>query len=197
MLRNIIFSISLIILATGCSKELQNISNLSYDTGNVNNIREIQYGVIKKAKVITIKDDGKGTILGGLVGGFIGSRIGKSEKQNAVIGAVAGSIITNKAIETKGQELTIELDNKKTILIGVTGNSAINYLRVKLLIENNKLIALEPSKEPLKTSLINSLEALINVPELKPQDVVSQAHNTFQKQKNSPVQFKLINSLRL
>lgn len=195
MLKNVLISFILLVLFSGCSQDLQKISNLKYNTGNVNIIREIQYGVIKKTRNITITDDGKGTLLGGIIGGLAGSKT--NNKKGAIAGAVIGASLTNKMIESAGQELTIELDDKKTILVGVSGNFAMNYLRVRLLMEDSKLIALEPSTEPLKNSLINSLEKLINKPEAKPQEVVNQVHNSYKQQKNSPEQFKLINTVKL
>ena len=174
--------ITVAILFTGCAKDLQSISNLSYNTGNVNKIREVHYGVIKETKKIIIKDEGKNTIIGGITGALIGSKIGKTK--GAAVGAVAGGVLANKITETQGQELTIKLDSNKVILIGVAGNSAVNYLRVKLLIEGSEIIAIEPTSEPLKVS---------SKKELTLEKLVMQANNTFKKQKNSPEKFKLIN----
>lgn len=171
----------LIIIFTGCSNSLENIQNLSYNTSNVNKVREIELGVVKSIKTITIKDDGKGTLLGGSIGALVGSKIKNSE--GAVAGAVIGGALTNKIIETKGQELTINLDNGKLILVGIVGDHAIDNMRVKILIEGNKIIALEPSSEPVKVTTNKKLQV-----------AVSKANKIYENQNKSPKKFKLINN---
>lgn len=85
----------------------------------------VRMGVIESVREVQIEGTktGAGTLAGGAVGGVAGSSVGGGKGQivgavvGAVAGAVAGHAIEEGATRKRGVELTVRLDDGKTIAV--------------------------------------------------------------------------------
>ena len=97
----------------------------SYSRYETREAMTVELGVIKQLNNAQIEDDpeGLGTLTGGVVGGILGSAFGGGSGKiftvagEALAGALAGTGI-EKAVRTKpAQEIMVELDGGKTIVV--------------------------------------------------------------------------------
>lgn len=114
--------IGFILLLAACTS---NLSSDYYDVENAGVAREVVYGHIMGARVVTVSGEtGVGALAGAAAGGTAGSVIGGGSHSNilgAIGGAVVGGIIGKKAEErlSKQQaiEYTIRLMDKRTLSV--------------------------------------------------------------------------------
>ncbi len=97
----------------------------SYSSSQTREAMTVELGVITQLNDAKIEDDpeGLGLLSGGVVGGILGSGIGGGSGRifaiagGALVGALAGTGI-EKALKTKdAQEIMVELDSGKTIVV--------------------------------------------------------------------------------
>jgi len=109
-------------LSGGCAS---NPYGDTYALADTRQVQNVYYGVIIKTEAVNIEGEGStvGTLAGAAIGGILGSSIGGgSGSQIAAIGGgVVGGVAGNKAAQgiTKrnGVNLTIKLDDGKTIAV--------------------------------------------------------------------------------
>ena len=115
----------LLLTTTGLAGCASNLSGESYSRSEARTVQQVEYGVIEQLRPINIEGtktpigSGAGAIVGGIAGSSIGG--GTTSKVMAVIGAVAGGMV-GAAIEegvtrTHGVEITVKLNNDRTIAI--------------------------------------------------------------------------------
>jgi outer membrane lipoprotein SlyB len=112
------FSLGLV----GCASDL---SGDSYSRSEARIVQKVEYGTIKQLRPVNIEGTKTpiGAGAGAAVGGIAGSSIrgGKTAQVMAVIGAVAGGLagaaIEEGVTRTTGAEITIKMDDDRTIAI--------------------------------------------------------------------------------
>ncbi len=120
---------SLVILAllvtiglAGCASSL---SGETYSRSEARKVQQVEYGVIEQLRPVNIEGTKTpvGSGAGALAGGFAGSSIGSgtTSRVMAVIGAVAGGMagaaIEEGVTRTHGVEITVKMNNGRTIAI--------------------------------------------------------------------------------
>ncbi|MGW8309825.1 MAG: hypothetical protein ACWGNB_02060 [Thiogranum sp.] len=114
----LVFGTSLV----GCAKDL---SGESYSRSEARTVQKVEYGIIEHLRPVQIEGTKTpiGAGAGAAVGGIAGSSIrgGKTGQVMAVIGAVAGGLagaaIEEGVTRTSGVEITLKMDNGRTIAI--------------------------------------------------------------------------------
>ncbi|WP_303787196.1 glycine zipper 2TM domain-containing protein [Azovibrio restrictus] len=87
--------------------------------------RTVQPGVVESVRDVTLEGSrsGVGTVAGGALGGLAGSNIGHGRGSvagaivGAVVGGIAGHALEEKVTRETGQEITVKLDNGRTISV--------------------------------------------------------------------------------
>jgi len=110
------------ILLAGCASGL---GSRDYERAEARRVYEVKMGVVENVRAVQLEGtkSAVGTVGGAAVGGIAGSTIGggKGKTLATVIGAVAGGIAGAAAEEaiTKqpGLEITVRLDNGRTIAV--------------------------------------------------------------------------------
>jgi len=123
-MRNRLFLLILFI-ATGLAGCASNLSGDSYSRSEARIVQQVDYGVIVQLRPVRIEGTKTpiGTGAGALVGGLAGSSVGgdTTSKVMAVVGAVAGGLagaaIEEGVTRTQGVEITVKMDNGRTIAI--------------------------------------------------------------------------------
>lgn len=142
-----------IVLSFGCAS---NPYGDTYEIADAQQVQTVSYGVIIKAEPVNIEGEGStvGTIAGGIIGGLLGSTIGGGTGSDiaAVGGAVAGGVAGNKAAQSatkrNGVNLTIKLDDGKTIAIVQEANPDMIFQvgqRVQINMQGNKKARVVPA----------------------------------------------------
>jgi len=106
----------------GCASSL---SGDSYSRSEARTVQRVEYGFIEQLRPIKIEGTKTpiGSGAGAAVGGIVGSSVGgdTASKVMAVIGAVAGGMagaaIEEGVTRTHGVEITVKMDNGRTIAI--------------------------------------------------------------------------------
>lgn len=108
----------------GCANRSASSSVYSYDQAQREQI--VRNGTVTSVRPITIeesKSSGVGMIAGGALGGVAGNAIGGGTGRaiatvgGALLGALAGNTIENRAARSSGLEITVHLDNGETRVI--------------------------------------------------------------------------------
>ncbi|MCX8144830.1 MAG: glycine zipper 2TM domain-containing protein [Azovibrio sp.] len=92
--------------------------------------RTVQHGVVESVRDVTLEGSrsGVGTVAGGALGGLAGSNIGQGRGAvagaivGAVVGGIAGHALEEQVTRETGQEITVKLDNGRSISV-VQGGS--------------------------------------------------------------------------
>jgi outer membrane lipoprotein SlyB len=106
----------------GCASDL---SGESYSRSEARTVQRVEYGTIEQLRPVKIEGTKTpiGSGAGALVGGIAGSSVGgkKTGQVMAVIGAVAGGMagaaIEEGVTRTTGVEITVKMQNGRTIAI--------------------------------------------------------------------------------
>ena len=129
------------LLISGCA----NPNQPTYDSSSYNEIKRIKYGTVISHRLVTIKDSGGGTILGGIVGGVLGSLVGRGAGNTLATlgGGLVGAYAGNKINEANAEELTLKLDNGENVVVVTKG---INYKvgdRVEVITDGNRVASVK------------------------------------------------------
>ncbi|ADV46263.1 glycine zipper 2TM domain-containing protein [Nitratifractor salsuginis] len=105
-------------------------------------------GTVKSVRYVVVEDQSPvGTLLGAVTGAALGSTIGRGKGRTlaAVAGGVAGAYVGKEMIDkANAQELTIHLDNGRTIVVVRKGTNFYPGERVKVLYNGNSVGNVEP-----------------------------------------------------
>lgn len=107
---------------TGCPASL---SGGAYSREQARQAQEVQMGRVEAVREVTIEGTKSaiGPATGAIVGGVAGSNIGKGKGAivgttlGAVAGGIAGAAIEEGVTRQKGYEITVKLDNGRTIAV--------------------------------------------------------------------------------
>ena len=119
----IFLSISLVCLSlTGCVSGLE---GSSYSRSEARQIQQVEFGAILSTKPVIIEGQRTdwGELSGVIIGGIAGSSVGEGKGQQiattlgAIGGAVAASVVEEKATRVQGLELTVKMDSGKILSI--------------------------------------------------------------------------------
>ena len=116
-------SISLVCFSlTGCVSGLE---GSSYSRSEARQIQQVEFGAILSTKPVIIEGQRTdwGELSGVIIGGIAGSSVGEGKGQQiattlgAIGGAVAASVVEEKATRVQGLELTVKMDSGKILSI--------------------------------------------------------------------------------
>ena len=123
-MKNIVLTLSLLatIGLAGCASSL---SGDSYSRNEARTLQHVDYGIIEQLRPVKIEGtktpigSGAGAVVGGIAGSGVGS--GRASNVMAVIGAVAGGMagaaIEEGVTRTQGVEITVKMNNGKSVAI--------------------------------------------------------------------------------
>jgi outer membrane lipoprotein SlyB len=115
----------LLVITTGLAGCASDLSGESYSRSETRTVQQVEYGTIEQLRPVRIEGTKTpiGAGAGAAVGGIAGSSIhgGKTGQVMAVIGAVAGGLagaaIEEGATRTTGVEITLQMDDGRTIAV--------------------------------------------------------------------------------
>ena len=116
-------SISLVCFSlTGCVSGLE---GSSYSRSEARQIQQVEFGAVLSTKPVIIEGQRTdwGELSGVIIGGIAGSSVGEGKGQQiattlgAIGGAVAASVVEEKATRVQGLELTVKMDSGKILSI--------------------------------------------------------------------------------
>ena len=119
----IFLSIGLVCFSlTGCVSGLE---GSSYSRSEARQIQQVEFGAILSTKPVIIEGQRTdwGELSGVIIGGIAGSSVGEGKGQQiattlgAIGGAVAASVVEEKATRVQGLELTVKMDSGKILSI--------------------------------------------------------------------------------
>ena len=119
----IFLSISLVCFSlTGC---ISGLEGSSYSRSEARQIQQVEFGAILSTKPVIIEGQRSdwGELSGVIIGGIAGSSVGEGKGQQiattlgAIGGAVAASVVEEKATRVQGLELTVKMDSGKILSI--------------------------------------------------------------------------------
>ena len=118
-------SVFLVLITTGLAGCASNLSGDTYSRSDVRSVQQVQYGEIVTLRPVQIEGTktpigaGAGAVAGGIAGSTVGG--GKGSAIMAVIGAVAGGVagaaVEEGVTRSQGVEITVRLENGKTVAI--------------------------------------------------------------------------------
>jgi outer membrane lipoprotein SlyB len=96
-----------------------------YRRGETLRAQSVELGVIESARPVRIEggDSGVGTVGGAALGGIAGSTVGRGSGNvaavigGAILGGIAGNAIEREANARPGVEVTVRLDNGRTLAV--------------------------------------------------------------------------------
>lgn len=120
-----IFVLLLLVFTTGLAGCASDLSGESYSRSEARTVQRVEYGIIDQLRPVKIEGTKTpiGAGAGAAVGGIAGSSIrgGKTGQVMAVIGAVAGGLagaaIEEGVTRTTGVEITLKMDDGRTIAV--------------------------------------------------------------------------------
>ena len=119
----IFLSIGLVCFSlTGCVSGLE---GSSYSRSEARQIQQVEFGTVLSTKPVIIEGQRTdwGELSGVIIGGIAGSSVGEGKGQQiattlgAIGGAVAASVVEEKATRVQGLELTVKMDSGKILSI--------------------------------------------------------------------------------
>ena len=111
-------------LVSGCAKPSASANVYSY--GQAQRDQVVRNGTVINVRPITLQNErtsGAGVVAGGAVGGAVGSTLGGGTGRTlavlggAILGALAGDAVEDRAGKKDGLEITVRLDNGETRVI--------------------------------------------------------------------------------
>ena len=130
------------ILLSGCT-QMYNSNEVSLT--NTNEVLSYETGTVTDIKMVIIKDDGSGTLVGTYTGTILGSLFGggKGNILSTLIGGLTGAYAGNKLDKANAQELFIKLDNGQNIVVIAKGVNIHIGDKVRLIMNGNRVVRVE------------------------------------------------------
>ena len=141
MIKIIISSSLAILLLGGCSTN----NGPEYDGRSYQQIKTVERGIVTRRSNVTISDSGTGQRTGSVIGSVAGSAAGYASNNifasigGAVIGGLAGAAVGSEAGKSDGSELTVDLDDGRTIIIVVKQNDINAGDRIEIIKSGSKV----------------------------------------------------------
>jgi len=141
-MKNIIaLSVVVTLLLVGCADR----GVPEYNGANYNVIKRYDVGTVIDERAVVISDDGSGGFFGSLIGAVVGSTIGRG--RGSVLATLGGGIIghyAGKEIEkANAQELTVQLDDGRNVVVVVKGREYRKGDRIKIIKDGNRVAQVE------------------------------------------------------
>ena len=130
------------ILLSGCTK-MYNSNEVSI--ANTNEVLSYETGTVTAVKMVIIKDNGSGTLVGAYTGAILGSLFGEGKGNilSTLIGGLTGAYAGNKLDKANGEELFIKLDNGKNIVVIAKGVKIKKGDKVRLIMNGYRVVRVE------------------------------------------------------
>ncbi|MBK1706141.1 glycine zipper 2TM domain-containing protein [Halochromatium glycolicum] len=118
----ILTSVTTLSLLSGCPASM---SASSYTRDQARSAQDVQYGTVQSVRSVRIEGtkSGAGTLAGGAIGGLLGNEVGAGTGRTlatiggGIAGAVAGSAVEEGVTRQRGLEITVQLDNGRTVAV--------------------------------------------------------------------------------
>lgn len=115
-------ALATITLLSGCPASM---SASSYTRDQARSAQNVESGIVQSVREVQIEGtkSGVGTVAGGAVGGVLGNEVGAGTGRTlatiggGLAGAVAGSAIEEGVTRQRGLEITVLLDNGRTVAV--------------------------------------------------------------------------------
>ncbi len=109
-------------LLSGCPASM---SASAYTRDQARSAQNVEFGTVQSVREVQIEGtkSGVGTVAGGAVGGVLGNEVGAGTGRTlatiggGLAGALAGSAIEEGATRQRGLEITVRLDNGRTMAV--------------------------------------------------------------------------------
>jgi len=130
------------ILLSGCT-QMYNSNEVSL--ANTNEVLSYETGTVTDVKMVIIKDDGSGTMVGAYSGAILGSLFGggRGNILSTLIGGLTGAYAGNKLDKANAQELFVKLDNGKNIVVIAKGVKIKKGDKVRLIMNGYRVVRVE------------------------------------------------------
>ena len=130
------------LLLGGCT---QMYNSNEVDLANTNEVLSYETGTVTDVKMVVIKDDGSGTMIGAITGTVLGSLFGngKGNTLTTLAGGLAGAYVGNQLDKANAEELFIRLDNGKNIVVVAKGVDIRRGDRVRIVLNGSRVVRVE------------------------------------------------------
>ena len=131
-----------ILLFGGCT-QMYNSNEVSL--ANTNQMLSYETGTVTDVRMVVIKDDGSGTMIGAITGTVLGSLLGngKGNVLTTLGGGLAGAYAGTELDKANAEELYIKLDNGKNIVVVAKGVGIRKGDRVRIVLNGNQVVRVE------------------------------------------------------
>lgn len=118
----LLVTLATVTLLSGCPASM---SASAYTRDQARSAQNVEYGTVQSVREVQIEGtkSGVGTVAGGAVGGVLGNEVGAGTGRTlatiggGLAGALAGSAIEEGATRQRGLEITVRLDNGRTMAV--------------------------------------------------------------------------------
>ena len=126
----------------GCT-QMYNSNEVSL--ANTNEILSYETGTVTDVRMVVIKDNGSGTMIGAITGTVLGSLLGNGKGNTLATlgGGLVGAYVGNQLDKANAEELYIKLDNGKNIVVIVKGVDIRRGDRVRLVLNGDRVVRVE------------------------------------------------------
>ena len=130
------------VLFSGCT-QMYNSNEVSL--ANTNEVLSYETGTVTDVKMVIIKDDGSGTMIGAYTGTILGSLFGggRGNILTTLIGGLTGAYAGNKLDKANAEELFVKLDNGENIVVIAKGVNIHIGDKVRLIMNGNRVVRVE------------------------------------------------------
>ena len=125
------------LIFTACASNNQ----VAYDAQNHNKIKQVTVGQVLSIREVYIKDDGSGALVGTVIGTVLGSTVGGGDGTTlaALGGGIVGAVVGNTVNKTNAQELTVSLEDGKTIVVLSKGTALKAGDKIRIISVDNEV----------------------------------------------------------
>jgi len=137
MKKVVYISLVAVLMLSGCATN----NGPEYDGNNYNQIKQQEIGTVQYARPVVVSDNGTGKFLGAIVGAVLGSTMGRGRGTTLTTlgGGLLGGYAGNQVNKANAYELTIKLDDGRTIVTVVKGKGYRAGDRVQIIRDGNRV----------------------------------------------------------
>jgi len=133
---------SAMLLLSGCTR-MYNSNEVSL--ANTNQILTYETGTVTGVRMVVIKDNGSGTMIGAITGTVLGSLLGNGKGNTLATlgGGLVGAYAGTELDKANAEELYIKLDNGKNIVVIAKGVDIRRGDRVRIVLNGERVVRVE------------------------------------------------------
>ncbi len=126
----------------GCTR-MYNSNEVSL--ANTNQVLSYEKGIVTDVRMVVIKDNGSGTMIGVIAGTVLGSLLGngKGNVLTTLGGGLAGAYVGTELDKANAEELFIKLDSGKNIVVVAKGVDIRKGDRVRIVLDGSRVVRVE------------------------------------------------------